>query len=70
MAFRRVNVPALSWRHPRLKPRVTHRFFCRECGEPFIALRDNSRFCSGACKQANYRLRGPVSAGKAEPGPK
>ena len=37
--------------------------------EPFLALRDNSRFCSGACKQANYRRRGPVSvAGKVESG--
>ena len=56
--------PSLSWRHPRLKQRVTHRFCCRECGERFVALRDDARFCSSACKQANYRRRGAVIAPK------
>ena len=66
MAFQRVHVPSLSWRHPRLKQRVTHRFCCRECGERFIALRDDARFCSNGCKQANYRRRGAVSPRKTE----
>ena len=52
----------LTWRHPRLKQRLTHKFYCRECRQPFIALRDDARFCSSACKQANYRRRGVVSA--------
>ena len=66
MAFQRVHVPSLSWRHPRLKQRVTHTFCCRECGARFVALRDDARFCSSACKQANYRRRGAVSAKKVE----
>ena len=68
MGLRGAHVRPLSWRHPRLKPRVTHRFLCRECREPFIALRDDARFCSSGCKQANYRRRGAVSVGKAESG--
>jgi hypothetical protein len=64
MGLRSAYVRPLSWRHPRLKQRVTHRFCCRECGERFIALRDDARFCSNGCKQANYRRRGAVSAKK------
>lgn len=68
MGLRGARVQLLLWRQPRLKPRVTHRFCCRECGERFIALRDDARFCSNGCKQANYRRRGAVSAGKTESG--
>ena len=66
MGLRGPHAWPLSWRHPRLKPRVTHRFLCRECRKPFNALRDDARFCSSACKQANYRRRGAVSAKKVE----
>ena len=66
MGLRGAHVRPLSRTRPGLKPRLTHRFYCRECREPFIASRDDARFCSGGCKQANYRRRGALPAGKAE----
>ena len=51
-------------RQPPPKVRSTHRFRCRECGEPFTCVRDDARFCSGQCRQENYLRRGPVAAGK------
>lgn len=29
---------------------------CWDCGDPITKRRRNSRFCSDACKQRNYRL--------------
>ena len=66
MGLRGAHVRPLSRTRPTLKPRVTHRFLCRECRKPFIALRDDARFCSSGCKQANYRRRGAVSVVKTE----
>ena len=73
MGLRGPHAVRLTWLLPRSgparpvpKPRPKHRFLCRECREPFIALRDDARFCSGGCKQANYRRRGALPAGKAE----
>ena len=51
-------------REPVPKPRSKHRFRCRECGLSFVSVRDDARFCSGACRQRNYLRRGPAVAGK------
>jgi len=35
---------------------------CPQCGRRFTPKRTDGRFCSGACKQAAYRLRMRISA--------
>ena len=60
------------WAHPlpgfraAPKPPSKHRFRCRECRRSFTCVRDDRRFCSGACRIRNFRRRGAVSAGKTE----
>jgi hypothetical protein len=60
------------WAHPmpgfRAAPRPSrkHRYRCRECREIFTCIRDDRRFCSGACRIRNFRRRGAVSAVMAE----
>jgi hypothetical protein len=73
MGLRGPHAVRLTWLLPRSgparpapKPPRLHLFRCRECRKPFRALRDDARFCSNGCKQANYRRRGEISAGKAE----
>jgi|SoiMethySBSTD1v2_1073268.scaffolds.fasta_scaffold20979_8 hypothetical protein len=63
MGLRGPHARPLSIRHrPQPNPRRKHRFLCRECRKPFVAHRDDARFCSAACKQSNYRRqRGPIS---------
>ena len=60
------------WAHPlpgfraAPKPPSKHRFRCRECRRSFTCVRDDRRFCSGACRIRNFRRRGEISAGKSE----
>ena len=59
---------SLSRKQPVPKVQRLHRFRCRECRLPFTCVRDDGRFCSGACRQRNFRRRGIAVAGKAPTG--
>ena len=58
MGLRGLHARPLSCLRPEPKPQRSHRFRCRECQRTFVCLRDDRRFCSGACRQRNYRRRG------------
>jgi hypothetical protein len=67
MGLRGPWAQSLTRKQPAPEPRVSYRFLCRRCRQPFIASRADARYCSGSCRQAMYLRRGRVPvAGEAE----